>query len=502
MKKTGELDLKLNIIIGMLNQLFVIVINLISKNVLQKSLGIEYMGIQTVFSNICDILTFAFAGIGVGVLYSFYRPIEEQNVIKVRQIYNYYNKVYRIMTGISFGFGCIALFAVPFIIDVDISIIRLIVLYLIYMCSVVVYNRYLLYQYVLIAFQKRYITCLISSVIECVILLVEIWLLKRTNSYELFLMCIFVKNIIINLLVRKYLKWIAPCIFEKDVVEELAETERKHILKNLKDLIVNRVGSVLIHSTDSILISGLISTKLSGCYSNYYFVFSGVLGIGTSFFESIMSKIGSISVKVSKHELFLNFWKVSMFTLWLNGFCVTCYYVLIQDFIFLWIGEESILSNELLVIIACNLYVEGMKLVAGTYRKTVGLFDRFEKLIILRGILNLLLSVLLGNVFGLTGILVATFITNIMTVYWYVPYRLYKYFEKSFKYELLYQVLGLISVVFCIVITDTCGSFVDASTWGGFILKAIVCGIVSNICYFVFSLLYIYGEKRKLWNMR
>lgn len=495
MKKTGDLDLKLNIIIGMLNQVFIIIINLISKNVIQKALGIEYMGIQTVFSNICDILTFAFAGIGVGVLYSFYRPIEEKNVIKIRQIYMYYKKIYRIMTAVSFLFGCVALFAVPFIIDVDISVVRLVVYYLIYMCSVVVYNRYLLYQYMLIAFQKRYVICLISAVIETMILLVQIGLLQQTNRYELFLMCILIKNIAINYFVRKYLAGISPYIFKKDTLEVLAENERGNILRNLKDLIISRVGSVLIHSTDSILISGLISTKLSGCYSNYYFVFMGVLGIGTSFFESIMSKIGSLSVKMSKEDLFSNFWKVSMVTLWLNGFCVTCYYALIQDFIYLWIGNESILSNKILFIIILNLYVEGMKLVGATYRKAVGLFDQFEKVIILRGILNLLLSVLLGKQFGLMGILIATFITNVITECWYVPYRLYKYFGKSLKYELLYQFLGITSVTACVAVTSICSSYINASTWGGFLIKAIVCGVVSNCVYLVLSLLYIRVKK-------
>ena len=502
MEKKGDLDLKLNIIFGMVNQILLIILNLISKNVIQTNLGIEYMGMQSVFSNVCDLLTFAFNGIGVGVLYSFYRPIEESNVVKIQQLYKYYDKVYRTMTCISLGFGVFALFAMPFLINADVSTMRVIVSYLLFLFSVVFYNRYVLLHYILIAFQKRYMVCLVSGIVESIILFIEIIIITNTHSYELFLLCILIKNLLVNYLVYVYLKKKYPQVFAKTATEELPKEERTNILRNLKDLIVCRVGSVLIHSTDSILISGIISTKMSGCYSNYYFVYSGVLGIGTTFFESIISKLGSISVKVSKNEFFQNFWKVSMVTIWLNGFCVTCYYLLIQDFVQLWIGEESILSSELVIVIAANLYLEGMKLVSSTYRKTVGLFDKFDRVILIRGVLNLGLSILLGIYYGLIGILLATLITNLITVYWYVPYRLYKYFEKSLKYELLYQVLGLSSLLVCIWITGTCSAWVEGTTWLGFGVKTLVCGIVSNGCYLVFALVYYLTEKRKKWNMQ
>ena len=56
-----------------------IIINLVTKTIIQRKLGIEYMGIQTVFSDICDLIMFAFNGSGIAVLYSLYRPIEEND---------------------------------------------------------------------------------------------------------------------------------------------------------------------------------------------------------------------------------------------------------------------------------------------------------------------------------------------------------------------------------------------------------------------------------------
>ena len=77
--------------------------------------------------------------------------------------------------------------------------------------------------------------------------------------------------------------------------QNLEEAEKKAILVNIKDLTLCQAGNVLINNTDSILISSLINTLTSGCYSNYYFVSAGVLGVAGSFFESIIAKVGSLS---------------------------------------------------------------------------------------------------------------------------------------------------------------------------------------------------------------
>lgn len=491
MKKAGkDKDLKLNIIIGIASQILLIFTNLISKKAIQWCLGLEYLGMQTVFANIGDLLTFAFSGIGAGVLYSFIRPIEENNSKKIQKLYRYYNKIYRVMTAVSITLGVLAAIAVPFIIDAEIKTSVIIAAYLLYLLAVIIYNRYLIFHYILVAYQKRYIVCLLSGIIEIVALIAEVILLMVSKRYEAFLYCFLIKNILINGSVYLYLKKKYGYFFQGNASHELKQTEKKEILVNIRDLIVFRVGGVLINNTDSILISTLISTVTSGCYSNYCFISGGVLGLTNSFFESIIAKVGSIAVNSSKEEFFRNFWKVSVVGLWINGFSVTCFYLLIQDFIKLWMGNGSILSWQIVLVVTLNLYLDGMKKTAATYRKSAGLFHKFERLVIFRGILNLVLSVILGKVYGLIGILVATSISNVCTIYWYTPYRLYLFFEKSWFYELLYQLLGAASTLGCIYVTGMLVSGIDGSNWLGFFIKAACCVIVSNSCYMVYAYVY------------
>ena len=47
----------------------------------------------------------------------------------------------------------------------------------------------------------------------------------------------------------------------------------------------------MLNSTDSIIVSLLISTMMSGCYANYLFISNGVLSLVESFYASIVAKV-------------------------------------------------------------------------------------------------------------------------------------------------------------------------------------------------------------------
>ena len=71
----GDSRLQSNVIIGVFHQVLSLLINMVSKYAVRTYLGVEYLGLQTVFGNFCDIFTFAFMGIGTAMMYSLYRPL-------------------------------------------------------------------------------------------------------------------------------------------------------------------------------------------------------------------------------------------------------------------------------------------------------------------------------------------------------------------------------------------------------------------------------------------
>ena len=270
----GDSRLQSNVIIGVFHQVLSLLINMVSKYAVRTYLGVEYLGLQTVFGNFCDIFTFAFMGIGTAMMYSLYRPLALGKRKEQAEIYQYYRRIYRILTVAVMSIGSAAVFLVLVVVHADIRVMEITGTYFLYLGSVLIYNRLFLEYYYIMADQKRYICCLVMSTVDGAALVFQVFVLKTAYNYSLFLLCVLVKNIITYFILHSYIKRRYSYLLQEEGMPGTAE--QKEIRKNVKDLIIYRAGNVLVNSTDSIVISDLLSTATAGCYSNYMFVSMGI----------------------------------------------------------------------------------------------------------------------------------------------------------------------------------------------------------------------------------
>ena len=83
----------------------------------------------------------------------------------------------------------------------------------------------------------------------------------------------------------------------------------------------------------------------------------------------------------------------------------------------------------------------------------MGLFSEVKKVMLSATVMNLILSFILGKLFGLSGILISTLISRLLTVVWYEPIILiknklesnvFKYYITQIKYILLFLTVTII----------------------------------------------------------
>ena len=93
--------------------------------------------------------------------------------------------------------------------------------------------------------------------------------------------------------------------------------------------------------------------------------------------------------------------------------------MLFQPFIKMWLGADFLLSNGVVLIICINFYVSGMRRVNITFRDAMGLFwyDRYKPLA--EAAINLIASICLAKQWGIAGVFIGTFISNMMTGFWW-----------------------------------------------------------------------------------
>lgn len=68
-----------NIIWGILNKIVVLLLPFITRTVMIYTLGMEYVGLNSLFTSILQVLSFAELGIGSALVFSMYEPMAEND---------------------------------------------------------------------------------------------------------------------------------------------------------------------------------------------------------------------------------------------------------------------------------------------------------------------------------------------------------------------------------------------------------------------------------------
>ena len=264
-------------------------------------------------------------------------------------------------------------------------------------------------------------------------------------------------------------------------------------------MVMYRFGKVLISNTDNIFISRFINTAMVGIYSNYQFIIAGITSLIGAFYEAITARVGQLLSVSERENQYQGFQFYSFINSWMTGATIVCFYYLVQDFIRIWMGTVELLSREVIIVIIVNYYLEICRSATKMYRESAGLFKNIKRMILIKGGLNIVLSFVLGKIWGLWGILFATTIASAVTLFWYEPLIVFRYFRKSFLNEIYYQFITLLLLAVSFFVT---GAAVRALPEGGvlhFLLKAAVCGVVCNLCYLAFYLIF---NRRMKKNMK
>ena len=96
-----------NIKYAIIGQFSGIIITFVARLIFIQTLGIEYLGLNSLFSNILSVLSLVELGIGSAIIFSLYKPLEENDQEKIKSLMMFYKKSY-ITIGLLIGvFGII-----------------------------------------------------------------------------------------------------------------------------------------------------------------------------------------------------------------------------------------------------------------------------------------------------------------------------------------------------------------------------------------------------------
>ena len=401
-----------NVSVGLIVTVINTLVSFVTRTVLIKTLGLEVLGLNGLFTEVISMLSLAEMGVGMAIIYSLYKPISENDEKKISQLMGLYRKAYNTIALVTFALG---LLLMPFIdklitdIDYPLPYIRLI-----FMLFVLKTSTTYLFSYktsLLNADQKQYLvsmTTAIVKVVMTVVLVIELFVFK---NYVVFLLLSIAQSLITNIILSRYVDKVYSFI---DYKEKLDREERRHVFSNIKNIFVKRVSTVITNSTDNILISTMVSTIQVGFYSNYVIVYNVVRTVNQQLANGFTASIGNLSVtsdanhciEVLKRLTFLFFAFGMVMTAGLMG--------AVTPFIRMWIGEEYLMANPVVYTTILVLFLEICCVPLWQFLETSGLFREDKYIGIIGSTANLIVSIVLCLKYGIVGIFIGTICSRVI----------------------------------------------------------------------------------------
>ena len=423
-----------NIIVALISNALNIVLGVVVQSIFLKTLGEEYLGLNTILTSILSMLSIAELGLGSAIIYNMYKPIANKDKEKIKSLMKFYKKCYSIIIIVMLLIGLTVSIFLKQIVGETQTIQNLYLLYFLFLADVIfsytiAYKRSIIY-----ANQEEYLTNIVHLLYLVIMNGLQILFLYLTHNYCIFLIiklaCRILENILVNIIANK--KY--PYINEKDV-KELDKEIKDDIIKNIKALFFHKIAGFIVSSTDTILISvffeGLVTVAY---YSNYNLVLSAITTILNQFLLSATASIGDLLTEKNiekNYEVYkkLNFLNFVIFIIGSTG--IAC---AIEPFIAIFFGEQYILPKFILISLIIKFFIQGMRRTLMAFKEAAGIFyvDRFVP--ILESIVNLVASILLLKICGLAGIFLGTAVSSLVILLYSYPKYVYKpLFNRGWK---------------------------------------------------------------------
>lgn len=486
-----------NIISGYAYQFVMILLTFVSRTIFIRVLGVEYLGLNSIFSDILNMLSLADLGISSAMTYSFYKPIAENDTEKISALVGFYKKLYTLIAAIISIIGlCLTPF-LKYILNLEQPIDNLNTYYILSLASVVSSYLFIYKTAIIIADQKNYIINKINIVAAFIKTMAQIILLIVFENYTMYLLVGVVGTFLINYISSYKAEVLYPYIRKKVTLEK---SEKKSIYETLKSVFIYKLSSVLLNATDNTIISILLGTVTVGYYSNYFMLSSKIIQIVALIFTSLTASIGNIIVKEKSQKRYQIFSIEQSISFIVSGIVVSCFIVLVNDLIYVWLGKTFVLDLKVVVVVSLNMYLSIVLQPLWSYREATGLYVKTKWIMLYAAIINIVLSIILGKIIGLVGILLASVIARSVTYVWYEPIVLFKeYFNVSVRKYFRNLICNVIITGIVTIVLSTIFQQILVKSWLGLIFKGVVCGMISTV---IFGISYYKTDGIKLLYAR
>ncbi len=376
-------------------------------------LGPAYLGLNGLFGSILGVLMLAELGFGTAVVCSMYKPVADDDRELLCAYLKFYRTIYRCVGAAIFLVGLALL---PFLgklvhgtvpPDIDLH-----VLYIIHLVNTAA--SYFLFAYrgvVLGAHHRNDVITNIRTAVTVAQYVAVFLILLVTRNYYHYVIATVLFTVVQNVLLVKASRKLFPDIEPRGV---LPPEMRRRVISDVKSIFMHKVGGVITHSTDNLVISAFLGLVAVAAYGNYYYVVTSVAGLVAVVYSSMTGGFGNKIYTESKAENFSLFMRMNRLSMIVIIFCAAMMTAMYQPFMAVWVKDSPSLMRHALTpaLMVFYFFIMQSRQILLAFKSAASLWKQDRWKPIVAGAVNLGSNVLfvlfLPEAYKLDGVIFST----------------------------------------------------------------------------------------------
>lgn len=397
----------LNMLTNLIPSIIISALGLIKMPMIRNAYGVDLYGMNLYLAQVMAYLNLVEGGFGDAFLQAMFKPLAEKDNEKVKELYWGADFLLKICGSIILVLGLVVMIFLPVMLKTELNFGYVRAVFLLMLLPTAVDYFLMAPVFVIQADQQEYRINLIRKTIQVLRILTHILVVYLKLSY------IYVPlTEALYILTQIFL--VRSTVFKK--YSWLKEKTKRDFstIQAAKQVFVHRIAGTVLTSTDTLLLGAFIGTTANTLYGNYHYITGEMQKILNNIVKAPKASMGNLfALKDEKaYQVFKEYFSFSAFLA--TSVCIpTC--VTITTFVYYWQGADMVLTFTDAFLFAGILYFILVREPVMVVRDTNGLFKESKKFAILEAVLNFSFSVIGVYFYGITGALIVTFMTYLVS---------------------------------------------------------------------------------------
>lgn len=415
-----------NIFATLIVNILIFPLQFINRYYMVHFLGVTYLGITSLYTNILSILSLADLGIGTAIVFLMYKPLANNDSRKISILMRYYRLVYRIIALVILLFGLMVIPFLKFFLHSSINYPNVYFLFLIYLLGTVSTYLFSYNQSLLFADQKNRIYSWYNLAVCYVMMIAQIVTVIKWRNPLLYAAFYVFTGFVTNLFVAVYVHRNYHVNYHKSN-DKLSVEEHRELRSNVIGNMFLRVSGVVVTGTDSVMLSAFTSVVQVGLYANYLTITNVIQQLMIKVIGAVTGSIGSFAVTNDKSHSERLFFNLQFLNFIFLNFATLGIVFASKDVITIWLGPKYVLSPINTALIACSFYFMNYRVLGWNFVAVFGLAKYMKLFSVNEMVVNLVATVIFLKQFhmGISGVVLGTIISTLLTVGWQDAYVIF-----------------------------------------------------------------------------